>query len=116
MAAANPGTAAAAGPRLIFKVDSAAATIRGDRLTIIASGAVSTGGWTKPRLRAKPGHKPETDTLEFDFLAAPPPGNETVIQALVPVTATITTHLPSYGITQIKLNAETNSTIVAITP
>lgn len=114
LAVAGSGVAAAAGLRPIFKVDSAAVSIKGEQMTIIASGAVSTGGWDKPRLRAKP-HKPEAAELDFEFVAVPPPSDETVIQALVPVTATLTTHLPPYGVTQIRVDAQTNSTTAEIT-
>jgi hypothetical protein len=114
MAAASSGAAVAAGLKPIFKVDSVAATVSGDRMTIIASGAVSTGGWSNARLRMRPGHKPEIRELEFDFLAMPPPSHETVIQALVPVTMTLTTRLPPYGVTQIRVDAQTNSDVAAI--
>jgi hypothetical protein len=113
--AANGGADAAAGFKPIYKVDSAAASIRGDRMTIIASGAVSTGGWSKARLRVKPGHTPETHELEFEFVAVPPPADETVIQALVPVTVSLTTKLPPYAVTQIRVNTQTNSTTATIT-
>ena len=113
--ATGSGISAAAELKPIFKVDSAAAFVRGNRMTVIASGAVSTGGWGKARLRVKPGHRPETAELEFEFLAAPPPANETVIQALVPVTATMTTHLPPFGVKQVRIDAQTNSTVTEIT-
>jgi hypothetical protein len=108
------GSAAAAGVKDIYKVDSVAASISDGKLVIIAAGAVSTGGWGKARLRLKPGHKPETDTLEFEFVAPPPPPGTTVIQALIPVSATLTTKLPPYGVTQIQVDAETNSTTADI--
>lgn len=99
----------------IYKVDSVAASVHGDRLTIIAAGAVSTGGWSRARLRLKPGHKPETDTLEFQFVATPPAPDAMVIQALIPVSATLSINLPPYGVTQIKIDAETNSANAEIT-
>ena len=106
--------AAAAGLKPVYKVDSAAAFIRGNRMTIIASGAVSTGGWGKARLHLKPGHKPETSELDFEFLAVPPPANEAVIQALVPMTVALTTRLPPYGVTEIRIDAQTNSATAEI--
>jgi len=115
LATANAGFAAAAGLKPIYKVDSVAASIRGNLLTIIAAGAVSTGGWSKARLRLKPGHKAETGTLEFQFVAAPPAPGTMVIQALLPVTTTLTTKLPPYGVTQIKVETETNSETAEIT-
>jgi hypothetical protein len=109
LALANMGCAAAASPKLVFKVDSVAASVAHDKLTIIAAGAVSTGGWNKARLRLKPGHKPEGDTLEYELIATPPAPDAMVIQALIPVSATLVTKLPPYGVTQIKVDAETNS-------
>ncbi|HEY2035210.1 MAG TPA: hypothetical protein VGH02_16130 [Rhizomicrobium sp.] len=115
LAAAYAGSAAAAGPKPIYKVDSVAASIQDNKLTIIAAGAVSTGGWSKARLRLKPGHKPEADTLEYEFVATPPAPDAMVVQALIPVSATLTTKLPPYGVTQIKVDTETNSATAEIT-
>lgn len=112
---ANVGPAAAAGPKPIYKVDSVAASIQGKKLTIIAAGAVSTGGWSKARLRLKP-HKPEADTLEYEFVATPPAPDAMVVQALIPVSATLVTKLPPYGVTRVKINAETDSATANITP
>jgi hypothetical protein len=116
----NVGIAAAAGPRplppkLIYKVDSVAASIQAGKLSIIAAGAVSSGGWSKVRLRLRPGHKPESDTLEFELVASPPPPGEAVIQALVPVSIATATKLPPYGVTQIRVYSETDSTTAPIT-
>jgi hypothetical protein len=113
LVAAGSGVAAAAGLKPIFKVDSAAVSIKGDQMTIIAAGAVSTGGWGKARLRVKP-HKPEASELDFEFVASPPPSDETVIQALVPLTVTLTTRLPPRGVTEIRVDAQTNSTTADI--
>lgn len=114
-ALANAGSAAAAGPKPIYKVDSVAASIQGRKLTVIAAGAVSTGGWSKARLRLKP-HKPEADTLEYELVAMPPAPDAMVVQALIPVSATLVTKLPPYGVTKIKVDAETNSTTADIKP
>jgi len=111
--AANIGCAAAAPMRPVFKVDNVAATIHGREMTIIASGAVSTGGWSHPQLRPRPNHA-EGNTLEFQFLASPPSPAMTVIQALVPVSAKRTMRLPPYGVTQIKVDGESNSALAAI--
>ena len=108
------GSAAAASVKEIYKVDSVAASISNGKLVVIAAGAVSTGGWGKPRLRVKPGHKPEADTLEFEFVAPPPAPGTAVIQALIPVSATLTTKLPPYGVTHVKVDAETNSAAAEI--
>ncbi|MGN6514988.1 MAG: hypothetical protein ACTHLR_04005 [Rhizomicrobium sp.] len=106
---ADAGFAAAATQKLIYKVDSVAASIHGRKLTIIAAGAVSSGGWTKAKLRLKGRHKPEESTLEYEFVATPPAPNAAVIQALVPVGITFVTRLPPYGVTAIKIDAETDS-------
>lgn len=111
---AGAGSAAAATQKLIYKVDSVAASIHGRKLTIIAAGAVSSGGWTKAKLRLKSGHKAEDSTLEYEFVATPPPPNAAVIQALVPVGVTFVTKLPPYGVTEIKIDAETGSATAAI--
>lgn len=110
---ANVGPAAAAAPKPIYKVDSVAASVQGKKLTIIAAGAVSTGGWSKARLRLKP-HKPEADTLEYEFVATPPAPDAMVVQVLIPVTTTLVTKLPPYGVTQIRVDADSNSTTVEI--
>src|ERR1700749_3499029 len=90
--------AAAASFKQIYKIDSAAASIHDNKLMIIATGAAATGGWSKPKLRLKPSHKPEDNTLEFEFLADPPGPGDAVIQSLVPITATVTTKLPPSGV------------------
>jgi hypothetical protein len=51
-----------------------------------AKGAVQSGGWTKPRLHLM--HS-EGHTVTIEFLATPPPAGMTVIEALVPVTASL---------------------------
>lgn len=114
LAVTATGCAAAAGPKPsnqkpVYKVDSVGASIHGKKLTIIAAGAVSTGGWTGAKLVLK-NHKSEGKTLEYEFVAVPPPPNEAVIQALVPVGVTFVTKLPPYGVTEIKVDAATNST------
>lgn len=113
LAFASVGAAAAASQKTIYKVDSVAASVHGHKLTIIAAGAVSTGGWSKARLRVK-SHKPEADTLEYEFVATPPSPDAMVVQVLIPVTTTLVTRLPPYGVTQIKVDAGTNSTTVEI--
>ena len=69
-----------------------------------ASGAVTTGGWTKPHLHVlrNDGH-----TITVEFLAAPPPPNMTVIEAIVPIAATA--RIKSRGrITSVHAIAEAN--------
>lgn len=99
---------------LIYKVDSATAQVTGHKLTISATGAVRTGGWQNPQLRVKPQRAPEADTLEVEFLATPPAKDVTVIQALLPVSATITTGLPRYATTKVKIVAGSNAITVPI--
>lgn len=113
-AVGDAGSAAAATQKLIYKVDSVAASIHGRKLTIIAAGAVSSGGWTKAKLRLKSGHRAEGSTLEYEFVATPPPPDTAVIQALVPVGVTFVTKLPPYGVTEIKVDAESDSAGAAI--
>ena len=115
LASANVGFAAAASAKPIYKVDSVAASVHDNKLTIIAAGAVSTGGWSKARLRLKPGRKAESDTLEYEFVATPPAPDAMVVQVLIPVSATLVTKLPPYGVTQVKVDAETNNTAAEVT-
>lgn len=98
----------------VYKVDNATAQVTGHKLTISVTGAVRTGGWQNPQLRVKPQHAPETDTLEVEFLATPPAKDATVIQALLPVSTTITTGLPRYATTKVKIVAESNAITVPI--
>lgn len=98
----------------VYKVDRATAQVTGHKLAISATGAVRTGGWQNPQLRVKPQHAPETDTLEVEFLATPPAKDATVIQALLPVSTTITTGLPRYATTKVKIVAESNAITVPI--
>lgn len=107
---ANSGFAAAASQKLVYKVDSVVASIQHHKLTIIAAGAVSTGGWNNARLRLK-SHKPEGNVLEYELVATPPAPDAIVVQALIPVRATLSTKLPPYGVTQIKVDTETNSEV-----
>ena len=99
---------------LIYKVDSASAQVTGRKLTITASGAVSTGGWHNVQLRIDPQRAPDTDTLIVEFVATPPPSGAAVIQALLPVSTTVTVNLPRYPVNKVKLIAQTNSLIAAV--
>lgn len=104
---AMPVDAAAA--QLIYKVDHVSVSIEGHKMIVSADGAVRSGGWENPKLHVKEVRTPESDTLVIEFLATPPAKDAAVIQALLPVSATLTTALPPYGTTQIKVEAETNS-------
>ena len=79
-------TPALAADKRVFRIDSLLATQKGGAITLQAKGAVQTGGWSKPRLHLvrNDGH-----VLTVEFLATPPPPDMTVIDGLVPVTATI---------------------------
>jgi len=70
----------------VFRIDSLIATQKDGTIQLQAKGAVQTGGWTKPRLHVMHG---DGKTLTVEFLATPPPPGMTVIDAVVPVTATI---------------------------
>ncbi len=78
-------TPAFAADKRVYKIDSVIASLKRCIITVQASGAVQTGGWTRPHLHVlhNDGH-----TITVEFLAAPPPPGMTVIEAIVPITAT----------------------------
>ena len=112
--AAATATGASAAAKLIYKVDRVTATTVGNHLVVTATGAVNSGGWTMPHLHMKEFHIPESDTEVIEFLATPPRGNEVVIQALLPVSATAKLTLPHYATVQVKVVAESNSVTAPI--
>lgn len=75
---------AMAADKRVFRIDSLIATQKGGEVLLQAKGAVSTGGWSKARLRLvhNDGH-----VMTVEFLATPPPPEMTVIDGLVPVAA-----------------------------
>jgi hypothetical protein len=77
---------ALAADKRVFRIDSLIATEKDGTILVQAKGAVQTGGWTRPRLHVmhSDGH-----TVTLEFLAAAPPPGMTVIEALVPVTASL---------------------------
>jgi hypothetical protein len=79
--AAAPVSAA---EKRVFRIDGLIATQKKGVIVLEAKGAVPTGGWTKPRLHVVHG---DGRTLTVEFLATPPPPGMTVIDVLVPVTA-----------------------------
>ena len=85
-------TPAFAADKRVYKIDSLIASLKRGVITVQASGAVQSGGWTRPHLHVlhNDGH-----TITVEFLAAPPPPGMTVIEAIVPVTAT--TQIKSRG-------------------
>jgi hypothetical protein len=107
-------TATVAAPKPIYQVDSVSAKTVGRNLIVTASGAVNSGGWTSPHLRLSESHKPESDTEVFEFVASPPPPGTVVVQTLLPVTASATLALPTYGVVQVKVIAESNSVTTPI--
>jgi hypothetical protein len=78
---ASPALAA---EKRIFRIDSLIASQKGGTIELKAKGAVQSGGWSKPRLHIL--HN-DGKSLTVEFLATPPPSDMTVIDALVPVTA-----------------------------
>lgn len=114
LAAFSAAPASAAGGKLIYKVDQATAVVEDRKLVITAKGAVRSGGWERPYLRVKSVWVPESDTLVVEFLASPPSSRAMVIQAILPVEATVTAPLPHYGAVQVKIVSETNSVTVPI--
>jgi hypothetical protein len=107
--------AAAADTPLIYRVDSASATIVRHHLVIRASGAVNSGGWTKPNLVIKKPSAREARTIKVKFVARPPASRDAVIQALLPVSVRKVAPLPRYGAKEVKIIATTNSVTVPIT-
>jgi hypothetical protein len=80
---ASPALAA---DKRVFRVDSLIATQKDGTVLVQAKGAVQSGGWTRPHLHVmhSDGH-----TVTLEFLAAAPPPGMTVIEALVPVVASL---------------------------
>lgn len=96
----------------VFKIDSVTASVAAGaphKLVINAKGAVRTGGWENPRLRVKQITVPESDTMTVIFVALPPPPTSMVVEAILPVQATITVPMPKGHITTVKVASETNS-------
>jgi hypothetical protein len=79
-------TPALAADKRVFRIDSLIVTQKDGTILVQAKGAVQTGGWTRPHLHLmhSDGH-----TVTLEFLAAAPPPGMTVIEALVPVTASL---------------------------
>src|SRR5579872_6089852 len=100
-------SAGASRVRLVYRVDRLSAYIQGNKMIVDASGAVSTGGWSHARLRAKPS-LPEAHVLALEFVASPPSAKKVVIQVLLPVKAQLKTGLPHYGTVAVSVIAQTN--------
>ena len=83
LVAAAPALAA---DKRVLRIDSMTASQKDGTILVQAKGAVSTGGWSKPHLRLLHG---DGHTMALEFVAAAPPPDMTVIDGLVPVTATL---------------------------
>ena len=78
---------AQAGDKKVWRIDSLIATQQGGIITVQAKGAVMSGGWKNARLKLV---RNDAHGAMFEFIAAPPPTGMTVIDAVVPVSATAT--------------------------
>jgi hypothetical protein len=83
-----------AGDKKVWRIDSLIATQRDGVITVQAKGAVQSGGWKNARLKLL--HS-DAHGASFEFVAAAPPAGMTVIDAVVPVTATaqVRVHAPA---------------------
>jgi hypothetical protein len=79
-----PAVPASAAEKRVLRIDSLIATRKGGEILLQAKGAVPTGGWSRARL-----HLLHSDgrVMTVEFLATPPPPDMTVIDGLVPLTA-----------------------------
>ncbi len=111
----NSSGLAATRYRLVYRVDNVSAAIEGRKLVVRANGAVSSGGWRRPRLLLKPS-RPEASILHMDLVADPPPANRVVVQELLPVHAQVTTALPKYGTVAVSVASQTNEVTAQIRP
>ena len=93
--------------RLVYRIDRVSAVVQDKELVVSVNGAVRTGGWRHPRLRAK-ASAPEANVLEMEFYADPPPPRHVVVQALLPISTEIKTGLPKYGTVAVSVSSETN--------
>lgn len=111
--AAATATASLAAPKLVYRIDSVTAKIVKGHLVVLAKGAVTSGGWTRPRLHLLP-HAAEAPIQVIEFQASPPLDNAVVIQALLPIETTAVFPLPHYGTVTVKVKAESNTVSVGI--
>lgn len=92
---------------LADRVDRVSAAVEDGKLVIDVNGAVSSGGWTHPRLRLKPS-APEAHIIALALLADPPPPRRVVLQALLPVDAEIKLAAPRSNIVGVSVTSQTN--------
>ena len=112
---ATNGMARPAAPQLVYRVDTVTAEIVKRKLVIDTSGAVQSGGWLHPRLRAK--HSPrEAPVLVLEFVADPPKPKKVVIEALLPVKTRLVTGLPHYGTVAVEIVSHSNEITTQIIP
>jgi hypothetical protein len=102
-------------PRQVYSVEKAAAFIRGSTLIVTAEGKAQGAVWQRPYLRLKGDWKPEDTTLNVEFVATPPLPDTRMMNVLQPLSATLRTSLPHYGIKQVNVMTENNSLTVPIT-
>jgi hypothetical protein len=93
--------------RLVYRIDRVSAAVENKKLVVNVSGAVRSGGWRHPRLRAK-ASPPEAHILEMEFYADPPPSKKVVINELLPISTELRTGLPKYGAIAVSVSSETN--------
>jgi len=99
------GVAAAhAAEKQVHRLDSVIATAVRGGVQVQVKGAVTSGGWTQPRLKLL---KNGPDTVVLEFLAQPPGANAVVIQGLLPVSAQVTVKTGS-GVTSVRVEADAN--------
>lgn len=112
---ASSATSGVVAAQPVYKVDSVSASVpKGtNKLVVNATGAVRSGGWEKPRLKVKEVSAPD-DTMIIVFVALPPPPKSMVVQAVLPVQATVTVPMPNHKITTVKVATETNSVVAKI--
>lgn len=112
--AAATATQAAAASQLVYRVDAVTAKTVNNHLVVTARGAVSSGGWTRPKLHLNPAHVAESPEEAIEFQASPPLGNSVVIQALLPISMTAVFPLPHYGTVRVKVLSQTNAVTAPI--
>ena len=103
--------------RPIYKIDSVTASPEGPhKLVIDVKGAVRTGGWDNPHLRVKEVKETATPQPQMIvvFVAIPPAPKSMVVQAILPVQATVTVPMPKQPIKIVKVAGETNSVTAKI--
>ena len=105
---APPLSAATKRLHTIYRVDRVSASVENDRVLVVASGAVNSGGWSHARLHMKPSVS-EADVLEMDFVADPPSTRRVVIEEVLPVSATLRLPLPKRALVAVSVTSQTNT-------